>query len=193
MGASRRLPLLGTSCMCNGGGTYLLTIASSHLIVGEKSTMHMDISEETLGAKKLMNNVMDLHNNSPMFNVHPALLMSTDDSNLFIFEGKTKHESAWHIHAQSCNTSLRSTFSAEIGGTDHLNGLRIRATHTMCGVGIMAPLYVTVYGLNERELPAADFPSGVLVLEVPGLSYASNLDARATETGYVVFTRSFIP
>ena len=62
----------------------------------------------------------------------------------------------------------------------------------MCGTGIMTPLYITVYGLNVRELPVEDIPSGIFVLEVPGLSYENNLDARVLESGYVVFTRSSI-
>lgn len=104
--------------------------------------------------------VSDLHNNSPVFPVHPALLLSTDNRTLFIFECKSKCLSSWHFYEKGKhNTSLQSTFSSEIGGTDHLN---VRVTHTMCGLGLMAPLYVTMYGLNEREFPKHLSPSGVL-------------------------------
>ena len=171
--------------------SFLMTVAACHLIVGEVSTLNTRIEKATPGAQKLMRLVQGVHQNPPMFHVHPALLLSTDDSTMFVFEGKSKSEYSWHLHS-NVKHSAQSVYSAQKGGTDHLHGLRVRLTHTMCGLGIMAPLYVTIYGLSERELPHQDYPSGVLVLEIPGLCYASNLDARSSEKGYVVFTRASI-
>ena len=35
--------------------------------------------------------------------------------------------------------------------TNHMCGLRVKLTYTFSGAGVMAPIFVSVLGLNERE------------------------------------------
>lgn len=131
--------------------------------------------------------VSSVHN-ADFFNVHPALLMSTDDTTVFVFDGKANNLVPLFLHGK--NTSAYSTYATDVGGIDMKSGLRLKLTFTMSALGFMAPLYVNVYGLKEMELPASKFPSGILVLEIPGLCYGRGLDPRLCETGYVIFSRT---
>ena len=171
--------------------TYLLVVASTHFVVGNNNDMTTQLPRATKGARKLAQMITDYYGSDvPIFPVHPALLLSTDDSTLFVFRGKVKKDSGWYLHEAGRNTSVLSTYSTDVGGSSNLNGLRVRLTHTMSGLGIMAPLYITVYGLTERELSPQEYPTGILVVRVPGLCYAGHMDVRVKEVGFLVFTRS---
>ena len=77
-----------------------------------------------------------------------------------------------------------------LGGADHLNGMRVRLTFTMPGTGSLAPPFITVTGLSEKELPVETCPSGVMHIEVPGLCVGAGQDLRHEAIGYVAFIRA---
>ena len=54
--------------------------------------------------------------------------------------------------------------------SDHMNGMRVKLTWTLSGGGTCASLFVTVMGLNERELHSGD----KLVVQVAGLCIGGN-------------------
>jgi hypothetical protein len=60
----------------------------------------------------------------------------------------------------------------------------------MMGSGHLAPLWITVYGLSADELSPTECPSGILILEVPGLCIGGGVDPRHKEIGYICFIRS---
>jgi hypothetical protein len=66
---------------------------------------------------------------------------------------------------------LRSAYVAGKDGAKNrlFSGQRIRLTQTMAGNGRMAPVFATMTGLSEDELPSDTCPSGIYFLEVyPG-------------------------
>ena len=126
---------------------------------------------------------------APMKPLHPGLITSTDDNTMFIFEG-TEKKSNWVLYDKDTHKSRQSAFTGRPGGTDHLNGLSVRLTHTITAMGVMAPIYITVYGLTDRELCPIKYPTGIHIVKIPGLCYAGNLDVRAKQIGYVVFTHN---
>ena len=67
-----------------------------------------------------------------------------------------------------------------------MNGMRVKLTWTLSGGGTCAPLFVTVTGLNERELPSGD----MLVVQVAGLCIGGSGVGANEQEGYIVFTRS---
>ena len=70
-----------------------------------------------------------------------------------------------------------------------LIGQRIRLTWTISADGTVAAVYVSVLGLNSRELPVDTCPSGVLVLPIEGLAIGG-VDPDCRAIGYVAFVRA---
>jgi hypothetical protein len=67
-------------------------------------------------------------------------------------------------------------------------GIRVRLTVTISAAGMMAPIYATVTGLKDTEMPIDLCPSGIVIIEVPGLC-CGNVDIRNQQSGYIVFLR----
>ena len=134
--------------------------------------------------------VSRVHENVPLHHVQPGLIFLIDDSTMFVFAG-TACDSKWVLYDKNrASDSTKSVFTGDPGGTDHLNGIRARLTHASNGLGQLAPLYITFYGLSERELPSKFCKSGMLQVKVPGLCYAGNIDVRSDQVGYINFIRA---
>jgi hypothetical protein len=70
-----------------------------------------------------------------------------------------------------------------------MNGFRIKHTFTFSAAGQMAPVYTTVAGLSEKEMPEETCPSGMFAIKIPGLAVGSDVDPSNNLPGYVVFLR----
>ena len=109
-----------------------------------------------------------------VYPLHPNLVLSTDDTTLFVFEGKARdmeEEDMWKwkmIDATNTDSSVRSDFEVGEDG-ENTGGLRLRLTFTFTAGGLSAPLYVSVSGLTDEELSPELCPDGVLATKVPGL------------------------
>lgn len=67
-------------------------------------------------------------------------------------------------------------------------GVRIILTWSGSADGTVAPTYITVSNLNERELPVAEHPTGIWVIPVRGLC-VGGVNPDCTSVGYIVFMR----
>ena len=171
---------------------YLFTVACAHLLIGTPDPKFNNLRENKLtkGAQILKKLVSEANNNAPIYNVLPGLITSTDDTTVFVFKGATKELEGWYLLDKKHIASKQSSYSNDKGGTDNKNGLRVRLTFTINGVGMMAAPFVTVTGITEKELPRATCPSGVYILSIPGLCAGGNTDPRNAAMGYVAFIRT---
>jgi hypothetical protein len=64
-------------------------------------------------------------------------------------------------------TGTRSLYNAK--ATAMNIGLQVKNTFLMTAAGKTAPVFISVYGLNERELNVNLCPTGVLILTIEGL------------------------
>ena len=73
---------------------YSLTVASTHILVGKADTniARVPIEQLSNGAVKLLELVSLANNKADVRTVLPGLVTSTDDSTVFIFKGKSKHD-----------------------------------------------------------------------------------------------------
>ena len=155
--------------------SFFMVVASTHLLVGEKnSRYHKYKQEPTKGANVLAKMVSECNNNAPVYPILPGLVFSTDDSTMFVFKGKETNTETWYLlQDNGVNNGVvkynQSVYGNEEGGTDHLNGLRVRLTFTMNATCMLAATFITVTGVTERELPRDVCPSGVLYIKIPGL------------------------
>ena len=107
---------------------------------------------------------------------------------MFTFEGSVSGKCEFIVNKNENGT--RSAFTKDSSSTDSLRGLRIRHSLSFNAVGNAAPLYLTVYGLDEEELPSSTCQSGVFTLPIPGLCYGGSQDASNQTEGFLVFLRS---
>ena len=104
------------------------------------------------------------------------------------FEGYVdSSEGEGFIICKDEDTGTRSAYTQHTSSTSNMRGLWIRHSVTFNAYGNAAPLYSTVYGISEQELPVATRPSGVLPLSLPGFCYGGSQDLSKTTRGHVVF------
>ena len=117
-------------------------------------------------------------------------ISTTYDTTLFAFEGTVDGSEDFFIINKNDDTGTRAAYTKDTSSTDSKRGVRIRHTVTFNGYGNAAPLYVTVYGLSEEELPSSTCPSGLLSLPLRGFCYGGSQDCSNMNYGYIIFLRS---
>jgi len=122
-----------------------------------------------------------------VYPVHPAYVLSTDDTAFFVFEDINVHDGA-RLGSRKQRGNVHGSFTTKSRG--QLCGQRVRFTITISAGGYMAPLFMTVAGLSDGELPQSTCPDGVLILKIPGLCVGGTVDPRIQNCGYVAFTHS---
>ena len=71
------------------------------------------------------------------------------------------------------------------GGTDHKNRLRVRLTFTMNGFGILSVTFITVTGLNKKDLPKEKFLSGFLHVLISGICSGASQGIQNKAVGHL--------
>ena len=72
-----------------------------------------------------------------------------------------------------------------------MNGLRVKLTYTFSAAGIIANIFISVCGLTKAELPTLTCPTGLLAIEVEGLSVGGGgVTVGNKSKGWIVFVRS---
>ena len=105
-----------------------------------------------------------------IYPVNPNLVLSTDDTTVFVFEGTPRGSSDWQwkiFDKANRNSSVRSEFEVGEDG-EHSGGLRVRLTFTFTASGLAAPPYVSISGLTAEELSMELCTDGILATKVKG-------------------------
>jgi hypothetical protein len=71
----------------------------------------------------------------------------------------------------------------------NMNGFRVKHTFTFTAAGQLASFYTTVSGFSEKVMPLSTCPSGMHVLEIPGLTIGSDIEPSNDLLDYVIFIR----
>jgi hypothetical protein len=118
-------------------------------------------------------------------------LASMDDTCEYVVEGKneeaTENQSLMLTSAASLKTTgTRSLYNAKATATNI--GLQVKNTFLMTAAGKTAPVFISVCGLNERELNVNLCPTGVLLLTIEGLCVGGGgVQTGVDAPGYVLF------
>ena len=128
-----------------GAAAYLFTVAANHFIIGSPpKNYHKNVDIATEGAQMLAKFVSNANKNAEIYPVHPGLITTSDEQVSFVFSGEAKKPKEWIAVKSEFVSHQHSVFTNEKGGTDHLNGLRVRMNHTFNGMGATAAIYLTV-------------------------------------------------
>ena len=92
----------------------------------------------------------------PIRPVRPELIFSTDDTVNYIFEGKGTVNDCFRLVGTKALQSGGTRSKYKNDDSNHMCGLRVKITYTFSAAGTMAPIFISVLGLNDRELPNDD-------------------------------------
>ena len=162
-----------------------MTVAVTHYLVDTPDPLLKSIDKATYGAKKLYKLIQKENGGKELKVVFPLFVSTTDDTTMFTFEGSVSGKCEFIVNKNEIGT--RFAYTKNISSTDSIRGLRIRHSASFNAVGNAAPLYLTIYGLGEDELPSPACPSGVYTLPIPGLCHGGSQDTSNQTEGYLVF------
>eukprot|EP00957_Ditylum_brightwellii_P078782 5990450-Ditylum_brightwellii.AAC.1 len=112
----------------------------------------------TAGARKFYNKIQEaLGNDKMVYPTNRTMLLSTDDTTLFVSSGriddkKTCGDEVLVSNEHDNNTQMYYKKSDE-NLDKNAKGMQVKLTFTVTGGGQMFILYITVSGLSEQELP----------------------------------------
>ena len=171
--------------------SHIMSIAVSHYQIGKPDSRLKKIDKASEGAKLLYKLIQKVNNGEDLKVVYPMFISTTDDTTVFTFEGSVdgKENDCFIINTEN-DSGTYSSYNKDTSSTDSCRGIRIRHSVTFNAVGNAAPMYATVYGLTEEELPTATCPSGVYTLPIKGFCYGGSQDCANKQEGYLVFLRN---
>ncbi len=97
--------------------------------------------------------------------VLPELIVSTDDTTEYIFEGTKDEQPKFVLTTKSSIRKRGKNALYRVEDSKSMNGMRVKLTFTFTAMGNCFPLVVTVMGLTKKEMPRKDF----VHVEIPGL------------------------
>ena len=181
------------SVMC--GFSYALTALTTQYLIGRQPSWMSDIDMANLSIPVMdtINMVKKAFGVDDIYPANPNLVLSSDDTTIFAFEGKSIEggDGDWEwklIDAGDSNSGVRSDF--EVGDDAGMSGgLRVRSKFTFTASGLAAPPYVAISGLTADELSPELCEDGILAAKVPGLCKGGD-DLHNNGYGWLVFLRS---
>jgi hypothetical protein len=97
--------------------------------------------------------------------VLPDLIVSTDDTTEYIFEGTQNKEPKFVLATKTLIGKQGTNSLFRVEDSKSVNGMRVKLTFTFTAMGYCFSLAVTVAGLTEKEMPGKDF----VHVQIPGL------------------------
>jgi hypothetical protein len=145
------------------------------------------------GASVLEGLVSKFYGGASIGHVNPALLLSSDDTKVYIFEGTdTSGQSKWRLtDATSVAENRTHSIYETAESQSNMCGMRVTLSVTLNATGqIIAGVFVVVSGLSDNEIPEETCPEGMIHMEIEGLAMEVLLphptSKRATWSSYEV-------
>ena len=109
-----------------------------------------------------------------------------DDTVNYIFEGKGSDNDSYRLVAskENKNAGTRSTYKNE--DPRNMCGLGVKITYTFSAAGTMAPIFISVLGITERDLPKEP----IFLIKIKGLCVGGGgVNLGAQQYGIIIFIR----
>ena len=112
-----------------------------------------NVKQASDGAQLLYEMVCKAHGkNIPIFPVRPQYLLTTDDTIEYIFEGKEKEQNQFRLCLTKALEIAGTRSKNNNDGSNSMRGLRVKLAYTFSEAGVMTLIFVSVLGLNERDV-----------------------------------------
>ena len=175
------------------GYAYACTVLATHFIEGPipRSLKKYRPDKLDAGAVETMDWMKTALAANSIYPVNPNLVLSTDDTTLFAFEGTANSEGGWDwkiVPGNNRSANVRSDFEVS-EDSENSGGLRVRLTFTFTAAGLSAPPYIAISGLTNAELSPELCRDGILATKVPGLCKGGD-DISNSGFGWLVFLRA---
>lgn len=134
---------------------YAATVAASHFIpvLEIDKQVKNDFLVAPIGVQIMYQITSKTLGCTPVYPVKYFYVFSTDNSVVFAYEGKGKRDTKFRLCSRQSNAKAAHTSKYHIDNFSKMCGLRVKMTFSISAAGTCAPLFITVYGLNEREMP----------------------------------------
>ena len=152
----------------------------------EDHELNKELESASIRTRALYELTRRARGGAPIWAVKPQLLFSTDDTTTFIFDGKDGKKGKWVFASDTAvkNRGTSSIYRQE--KVNIMNGLRVKVTFTFSAAGMTAPLFITISGVSEDEMPDEEF----LHVQVPGLAVGGAGVTVGNKTmGHIFFMR----
>ena len=171
---------------------FLCVVASTHYDVATEiqADLEKDMKSDELpeGVKKLFKMISKAHDNLPLIPVIPALVISTDDTVNYVFEGEGTKEEKFRLVGTKSLSKAGSQSRYKYDDSKNMCGTRVKLTYSFSAAGTSAPIFITITGLNKRELTCTE---DFLVLAIEGLCVGGGgVTVGNKQKGYLVFMKS---
>ena len=135
----------------------ICVVVATHFDIS--SDVSMDINNKVIktaskGVQMLFNMVTKFYGKTvPILAVIPEYVFSTDNTVQFIHEGKGDTKDVFRLVGSNSIKTSGTRSKYKFDDCKNMNGLRVKLTYTFTSIGTMAPIFISVLVLNERELP----------------------------------------
>ena len=170
--------------------SFLITTAMTMYQIGEVQPETKNIGEATEGAQKFYKLISSYYGGVVVRPLPTSHIASTDDTTLvWDLHASDSSQYEWRIaYGVSKNNGIHSKFTPT--KTSAAMPVRARLTVSAAADGTMCPTYVTITGLNERELPESAAPDGILVVPIKAFCIGGgNLNPDHPQVGCIVFLK----
>ena len=181
---------------------YTMVVAVNHFLPGvPKTRFHPKKRELSVRSLKLWEIVENAYNKMlgtsgkdkiEMQPVLPNLVTTTDEVTLFATSATVNSKEDLYIVAkpeelknEMVTSNSRNHYKQKSSGDSHCRGVRIVINSTFTAGGLSAPIFVTVYGLSQEEMPGTE----IMTIEIPGLTVGSHQDIYSNGVGYLTFVK----
>jgi hypothetical protein len=116
----------------------------------------------TEGAKEMVQLVQEANGHTAVHLVRAQYIFSTDDTPQYVFAGEDKNSnSQWRLCNREDLDECGRRGLHEPDDVTCMHAFRVKHTFTFSAAGQLAPIYTTVAGLCEKEMPVETCPSGM--------------------------------
>ena len=168
---------------------FIMVVATTHFIIvpKESESIREDMKNASDGVKIMMKLLSSSYNKLPLFPLKPQYILSSDDTVMYIYEGKGKESDEFHLVSSKAITQAGTRARYKCEDTNTMQGMRCKLNFTYSAIDCCAPIFVSVCGLTEREMPCEP----CINVSVKGLcSRGRVVSAGNRQKGYVMFMRS---
>ena len=127
-----------------------------------------------------------------MLHVLPNILTTTDEVTIFATASIINNKESLYIVTKptelknECSSSAsRNIYKQRASGDAHCRGVRIVINSTFTAGGLSAPIFVSVFGLSDDEMPFNE----IITVPVPGLAVGSHQDVYSGGIGFLTFIK----